>query len=308
MCDQNVDWLSLRPVEPSPAQCCGSGCSPCIYDMYQAKLALWEEAKERGDPRLLNSKGIKTSTLLLSPDTFTSFTLCSVTQEAEDTNRYRFRLPTGCTLGLQLGQHLVLRGTVDDLEIQRAYTPISPVNSDGYFEVLIKIYEHGLMSRYITCWREGDLISWRGPFGGFAYKPNQYGELVMLCSGTGLAPMVPILRYITDNEEDETFITLVACFRTFERVYMKSFLQEQARFWNLRTFYVLSQETSLETLPWSYRENTKIGRIDSTFMARILDTCRREPHLLICGSLSFNKDMADLLKQLGHRDNSIFTF
>ena len=39
---------------------------------------------------------------------------------------------TDCTL-------LFLRGIVDDLEIQRAYTPISPANAEGYFEVLIKV-------------------------------------------------------------------------------------------------------------------------------------------------------------------------
>ena len=63
----------------------------------------------------------------------------------------------------------------------------------------------------------------------------------MLAAGTGLAPMVPILQSITDNAEDETFITLVGCFKTFEGIYLKTFLQEQARFWNVRTFFVLSQ-------------------------------------------------------------------
>lgn len=63
----------------------------------------------------------------------------------------------------------------------------------------------------------------------------------MLASGTGLAPMVPVLQTITDNAEDETFVTLVGCFKTFEGIYLKTFLQEQARFWNVRTFFVLSQ-------------------------------------------------------------------
>lgn len=61
----------------------------------------------------------------------------------------------------------------------------------------------------------------------------QYGELLMLAAGTGLAPMVPILHSITDNADDETFVTLVSCFKTFEGIYLKTFLQEQARFWNL---------------------------------------------------------------------------
>lgn len=77
----------------------------------------------------------------------------------------------------------------------------------------------------------------------------QYGELLMLAAGTGLAPMVPILQSITDNADDETFVTLVGCFKTFEGIYLKTFLQEQARFWNVRTFFVLSQVSPGWCLP-----------------------------------------------------------
>ena len=63
----------------------------------------------------------------------------------------------------------------------------------------------------------------------------------MLAAGTGMAPMGPILQSITDTEDDETFVTLVGCFKTFEGSYLKTFFQEQARFWNVRTFFVLSQ-------------------------------------------------------------------
>ncbi|KAM8930352.1 NADH-cytochrome b5 reductase-like [Pelodytes ibericus] len=308
MCDGDIDWLSLKPVEPSSAQCCGSGCSPCVFDIYQADLARWEKVRESGDTNILNRKTAEASDQLLSSETFTAFKLLSVERETDDTNRYRFQLPNGISLGHKLGHHVVMRGIVDGLEIQRAYTPISCVDAKGYVEVLIKIYEQGLMSQYISGWKEEDYIEWRGPFGGFAYKPNKYGELLMLCSGTGLAPMLPILNWVTNNEEDETFITLVFCCRTFEKVYMKSLLQEQARFWNVRIFYVLSQEQSLENLPMSYQENTKLGRMDSIFMARVLETCRRQPYVLICGSLIFNKDMSELLKQLGKKDNSIFVF
>lgn len=63
----------------------------------------------------------------------------------------------------------------------------------------------------------------------------------MLASGTGLAPMIPILQSITDDEEDETFVTLVACFSTFDKIYLKPLLQDLARYWNIRVFYVLSQ-------------------------------------------------------------------
>ncbi|KAM4655608.1 NADH-cytochrome b5 reductase-like isoform 6-T10 [Amazona ochrocephala] len=200
------------------------------------------------------------------------------------------------------------RGAVNGLEVQRAYTPISPGNAEGYFEVLIKCYEAGLMSQYIRTWKKGDMVFWRGPFGGFPYRPNKHGELLMLASGTGLAPMLPILQSITDDEEDETFVTLVCCFPTFDKIYLKPLLQDLARYWNIRIFYVLSQETSLEKLPWSYQENTYTGRLNEGLMKTIINSCRRRPFVLICGSSAFNEDMSRYLKAAGIEEDSCFVF
>ena len=33
-----------RPSEPDPADCCGEGCARCVYDVYEAALARYEEA------------------------------------------------------------------------------------------------------------------------------------------------------------------------------------------------------------------------------------------------------------------------
>ncbi|XP_048352519.1 NADH-cytochrome b5 reductase-like isoform X3 [Sphaerodactylus townsendi] len=201
-----------------------------------------------------------------------------------------------------------LRGLVNGLEIQRAYTPITPVDAEGYFDVLIKCYESGLMSQYVKSWKLGEAVFWRGPFGGFPYRPNQYGELFMLASGTGLAPMLPIIQHITENENDETFVTLVGCFRTFGNIYMKPLLQDQSQFWNIRTFYVLSQEHSLENLPWSYQKNTHLGRINENMLRSMMNTCRRQPFVLICGSVAFTDDMERYLKAIGLQKDSYFVF
>ncbi|XP_068054926.1 NADH-cytochrome b5 reductase-like isoform X2 [Anomalospiza imberbis] len=260
------------------------------------------------DKSLLMEKKEQSNNSELNPDTFTAFSVSSVEQLTEDTYQYKFELPGNSSLQLSLGQHIVLRGVVNGLEIQRAYTPISPRNAEGYFEVLIKCYEAGLMSQYIKTWRRGDVVFWRGPFGGFPYQPNKHGELLMLASGTGLAPMIPILQSITDDEEDETFVTLVGCFSTFDKIYLKPLLQDLARYWNIRIFYVLSQETSLEKLPWSYQENTYTGRLSEDLMKTIVNSCRRKPFVLICGSSAFNEDMSRYLKAVGIDENSCFVF
>ncbi|XP_070259444.1 NADH-cytochrome b5 reductase-like isoform X1 [Myotis yumanensis] len=306
--DDEEAWLQLRPVEPLPSQCCGSGCSPCVFDLYDRDLARWEAARASKDRSLLRGKESPNFPSKLSPETFLAFRISAMDKLTQDTYRVRFALPGSSQLGLRPGQHLILRGIVDGLEIQRAYTPISPVNAEGYFEVLIKCYQTGLMSRYVESLRAGDTAFWRGPFGNFFYKPNQYGELLMLASGTGLAPMVPLLHSITDNAEDETFVTLVGCFKTFEGIYLKTFLQEQARFWNVRTFFVLSQENSPEQLPWSYREKTRFGRLGQDLIEELVGSCRRKPFALVCGSAEFTEDVAKGLLRAGLAEDSYFLF
>ncbi|XP_060062229.1 NADH-cytochrome b5 reductase-like isoform X6 [Erinaceus europaeus] len=287
--DDEEAWLQLRPVEPLPSQCCGSGCSPCVFDLYHRDLARWEAARASKDRHLLSEEEESLSCFSeLKPETFLAFRISTVDKLTKDTYR--------------------VRGTVDDLEIQRAYTPISPASAEGYFEVLIKCYQTGLMSRYVESWKAGETAFWRGPFGDFIYKPNQHGELLMLAAGTGLAPMVSVLQSITDNEEDETFVTLVSCFKTFEDIYLKTLLQEQACFWNIRTFFVLSQEKSPEQLPWSYREKTRFGRLGQGLIGELVDSCRRRPFALVCGSAEFTKDMARYLLCAGLTEDSYFLF
>ncbi|XP_077635896.1 NADH-cytochrome b5 reductase-like isoform X2 [Crocuta crocuta] len=271
--DNEEAWLQLRPVEPLPSQCCGSGCSPCVFDLYHRELARWEAARASNDRSLLSGEEPQSCPSKLSPETFLAFRISAVDRLTKDTYRVRFALPRNSRLGLRPGQHLILRGKVDDLEIQRAYTPISPANAEGYFEVLIK-----------------------------------YGELLMLASGTGLAPMVPVLQSITDNAEDETFVTLVGCFKTFEGIYLKTFLQEQARFWNVRTFFALSQEKSPENLPWSFREKTRFGRLAQDLVEELVGACRRKPFALVCGSAEFTKDVARYLRCAGLAEDSYFLF
>lgn len=44
----------IEPIYPSPDECCGSGCSPCVYDIYyqrleEYKIRKMEEESEESD-------------------------------------------------------------------------------------------------------------------------------------------------------------------------------------------------------------------------------------------------------------------
>ncbi|XP_062920021.1 NADH-cytochrome b5 reductase-like isoform X1 [Mobula hypostoma] len=310
MAENYDEWLSLQPREPLPTQCCGSGCNPCVFDIYEKELMQWKQARTKGVQHFLSkdNESNQNDLQLIAAENWSAFQIVYVEQQAADTYLYRFQLPSGCCLGLTVGQHIVAKGIINGLEVQRAYTPVSPVNAEGYFEVLIKIYKDGLMSQHVKTWKETDTVCWRGPFGGFPYKPNQYEQLLLFVSGTGIAPMVPLLQYIVADEDDETFVTLVGCFRTFQDIYMKPQLQELAAYWNVKTLFVLSQEHDMKHLLRSYQEKTYLGRINGDLVKNFVNSCRRKPFILICGSITFSKDILNYLSKLGLSEDLYFVF
>ena len=65
---------------------------------------------------------------------------------------------------------LLLSATINGEVVERKYTPIS--RSDikrNSFELLIKVYEKGLMTRYVDNMKIGEKIKVSMPFGKFNY-------------------------------------------------------------------------------------------------------------------------------------------
>ena len=42
-----------QPEEPLPDDCCGSGCTPCVFDTYYDQLEKFEEKKDRLESKIL---------------------------------------------------------------------------------------------------------------------------------------------------------------------------------------------------------------------------------------------------------------
>ena len=98
-----------KPEEPLESDCCGCGCSVCVFDIYQRDLAAWEaECKEidLGEPEI--KAGIA-SDEQLSRSQFQLFELQSIVCHTIDTAIYRFVVPLGKKLDMNVGQHFILR-------------------------------------------------------------------------------------------------------------------------------------------------------------------------------------------------------
>ncbi len=93
----------------------------------------------------------------------------------------------------------------------------------------------------------------------------QFQNVLMLAAGTGIAPMIPIIRCILDNEEDMTFVHLVYCCKTYEDILCKTQLNKWTDHWNFNCKYVLSQVSTVTrgniSRDLGYNELCRIGAL-----------------------------------------------
>jgi cytochrome-b5 reductase len=162
---------------------------------------------------------------------------------------YRFSLPTPTAiLGLPIGQHISIAADLPQpdgktKEILRSYTPISGDHQPGYFDLLIKSYPTGNISKYMASLIVGQTIKVRGPKGAMVYTPNLVRHFGMIAGGTGITPMLQIIRAVIRGRPtgDKTEIDLIFANVNPEDILLKEDLDELAKTdKGFRVHYVLN--------------------------------------------------------------------
>ncbi|XP_066991179.2 NADH-cytochrome b5 reductase-like [Anabrus simplex] len=320
-CDDIESLFPPEPEKPREEDCCGSGCSPCVFDIYSKQLSEWESAccKLRENQGKSDAYNTDADTLLSSLQ-YSPFQLISVTQHAENANIYRFQavhiidgkvMKIARNLGFSIGQHLVMRNNktgTDQGVLTRAYTPISDSKTalQGCFDVLIKLYSNGKMSNFIRNLNLDDIVYWRGPFGDFKYIPNKYKFVFMLCAGTGVTPLYPIARRIVEDETEETFVRLIFSCKRCSEMLLREEIRELAGYWNFTARIFITQDVASAG---GYREQFTLGRVTSSVLVEEFSGKPLENVLvLICGTKAFNKDMLNYMQQIGVPSMNIIVF
>ena len=191
-----------------------------------------QPAKPRGEPN-------RTARLRTLVDPNDKYQLPLIEKEviSHDTRRFRFGLPSNQhILGLPVGQHIHLIATIDNELVIRPYTPISCDDDVGYVDLVVKVYfkdvhpkfpAGGNMSQYLENMNIGDKISFRGPTGRLQYvgkgkflikklrkdppKPVKAYRINMIAGGTGITPMLQLVRDVLKNSSkgDATELALI---------------------------------------------------------------------------------------------------
>jgi len=180
---------------------------------------------------------------VLDPQVWKEFPLKEKIVVSPNTALYRFALANpDDVLGLPIGQHVSVTAEIGGKDITRSYTPTSSDDDLGHFDLLIKSYEQGNISRYVSLLKIGDKVRIKGPKGQFKYTAELAREIGMIAGGTGITPMLQIIRAALKNPADKTKLSLIYANVNAEDILLKDELDELVKSHEDRfqVYYVLN--------------------------------------------------------------------
>ncbi|XP_023659995.1 NADH-cytochrome b5 reductase 1 isoform X1 [Paramormyrops kingsleyae] len=222
---------------------------------------------------------------------------------SHDTRRFRFALPSlEHVLGLPVGKHVYLSARIDGNLVVRPYTPVSSDDDKGFVDLVVKIYfkninpkfpEGGKMSQYLESLQLGEMVDFRGPGGlleykgqgEFAIQPDKKSpaetkvvkSLGLIAGGTGITPVLQLVRAIMKDPTDQTTCSLLFANQTERDILLKDELEEiQARYPDrFKLWFTVDKARD----DWEYSQ----GFVSADMIREHLPEADDDNMVLICG-------------------------
>jgi ferredoxin-NADP reductase len=212
--------------------------------------------------------------------------------------------PTASTLildvegwpGHRAGQHVDLRLTAEDgYTAQRSYS-LSSAPEDGLPAVTIERLDDGEVSPYLVDDAQpGDELELRGPVGGwFVWTADQGGPLQLIGGGSGLAPLISMLRH-RRRSGSEVEARLLLSARRPEDVLFARELPE----------VVDPVITYTREAPPGWTGHTR--RVDRALLEEATIVPQSRPRVFVCGPTALVEGVAAALIAIGHDPSRIRT-
>jgi ferredoxin-NADP reductase len=201
------------------------------------------------------------------------------------------------------GQHLDLRLTAEDgYQAQRSYSISSASDGQARIEITVERVDDGEVSAFLLDeLHEGDRLELRGPIGGyFTWMPGDGDPLLLVGGGSGVAPLMAIVRART-RAGDRTPVRLLYSARTVDELLYRAELDALAELGN--GFELVYTLTRGAPEGWTGEQ----GRIDREMLAARGFPPEDRPRAFVCGPTPFVEAGADALVALGHDSERIKT-
>jgi ferredoxin-NADP reductase len=224
-----------------------------------------------------------------------SWLLTRVVEKQVETPRVMtVRLESDAWPGHLPGQHVDIRLTAEDgYQAQRSYS-IASAPAAGRLDLTIEEIADGEVSPYLSeVLRPGDHLELRGPIGGyFTWTEANGGPLLLVGGGSGVAPLMSMLRYREAIGSDIP-ATLLYSSRSWDEIIFREELERLSADPGIRIIHTLTRSH-----PDGWNWYTR--RIDAAMLEEA--TGEPEPGRLayVCGPTQLVENVASALVSIGY--------
>ncbi len=228
--------------------------------------------------------------------------LASVAAKRQETPRViSLRLESDAWAGHLPGQHVDVRLTAEDgYQAQRSYS-ISSAPEPGVLELTVEDIPDGEVSPYLTeVLQPADRLELRGPIGGyFTWTAADGGPLLLVAGGSGVAPLMSMLRERAAAGSDVP-TTLLYSSRSWDEIIYREELERLAADPTLRIVHTLTRSH-----PADWAGYTR--RIDAAMLAEVAGALLPGSLAYVCGPTRLVEQVATDLVTRGYPPAAIKT-
>jgi ferredoxin-NADP reductase len=202
--------------------------------------------------------------------------------------------------GHRAGQHVDVRLTAEDgYQAERSYSIASAPDGERV-ELTVERLDDGEVSPYLTDeLRPGDQLELRGPVGGyFVWEPSQGGPLLLVAGGSGVVPLIAMIRARAAAGSDAD-VRLLFSSRSWEEIIFREELERLSG----DGLAVLHTLTRSRPPGWTGYAR----RVDAEMLAEVGPGPAKRPRIYVCGPTPLVEAAAEALVQLGHEPRLIKT-
>lgn len=160
---------------------------------------------------------------------------------------------------------------------------------------MIKAYPQGNISAHMDKLKVGDTMKFRGPKGAMVYTPNMCKKIGMIAGGTGITPMLQIIRAIQRGRAsgDKTEVSLIFANVNADDILLKDDIDAVAKEDSgFKVYYVLNNP------PQGWTGGT--GFVTPDMMKERLPAPGPDMKLLMCGPPPMISAMKKAAESLGY--------
>ncbi|GAD02470.1 hybrid-cluster NAD(P)-dependent oxidoreductase [Agarivorans albus] len=220
----------------------------------------------------------------------------AVKQETHDVKTFIFEAPEQTLSEYLPGQYIGFEFEVDGKPLRRNYTLSSSPTRPQRLAITVKRVLNGQVSNWLhDTLKPGMSLKAHAPDGDFHVKQSSNAKLLLLSAGSGITPMLSMMRYLSDLNIDRDIVFLHSAHSENDLIAEQELALLSQSFSHCSIRYTLTQQAPEN---WQGYQ----GRLNRGMLMDVTDLEQRAVY--VCGPQTFMQSAKEQLLALGlHEDD-----